>query len=79
MGKKKAKRNSSKSEAKAKKLIQLAKAKPKAKCCKSKTRCWKCPVVIHKLNKEIKAGRVDYDRLKVVAEKTRKRQLVPAH
>jgi len=33
------------------KLSKLAAAKPKKKCCRSKPRCKRCPVVLHKLQK----------------------------
>lgn len=55
------------------KIMKIANAKPKAKCCRSKTRCWKCPVVIHKLQREISAGNIDRDHLMEVATKARKR------
>lgn len=55
------------------KLAKLINAKPKAKCCRSKTRCMKCPVVLHKLHREIKAGHVDRDHLITVIEQARKR------
>nr|WP_120492030.1 hypothetical protein [Corynebacterium lactis] len=58
---------------KAEKLLRLASAKPKAKCCRSRTRCMKCPVVIHKLQREINAGNVNRDHLLKVVAKARKR------
>lgn len=33
------------------KAHELVGSKPKKKCCRKKTRCLKCPVVIHKLNR----------------------------
>ncbi|WP_295628643.1 hypothetical protein [uncultured Corynebacterium sp.] len=69
----------SKAEAKAaKKLVgkdpfQLATMTPKKKCCKSGTRCLRCPVVLHKLNREIKNGEVDRAALLLVAAKARVR------
>lgn len=86
-GKKKAKKKDatlrlpacSKAEAKAaKKLIgkdpfKLAEMTPKKKCCKSGTRCLRCPVVLHKLNREIKNGEVDRAALLLVAAKARVR------
>ena len=66
----------SKAEAKAaKKLLdkdpfKLATMTPKKKCCKSGTRC---PVVLHKLNREIKNGEVDRAALLLVAAKARVR------
>ncbi|CAM3317299.1 hypothetical protein HWD35_19740 [Tsukamurella tyrosinosolvens] len=33
------------------KAHKLVGSKPKKKCCRKKTRCMKCPVVIHKLNR----------------------------
>ena len=86
-GKKKAKKRDatlrlpacSKAEAKAaKKLLdkdpfKLATMTPKKKCCKSGTRCLRCPVVLHKLNREIKNGEVDRAALLLVAAKARVR------
>ena len=46
---------------------------PKKKCCKSGTRCLRCPVVLHKLNREIKNGEVDRAALLLVAAKARVR------
>lgn len=69
----------SKAEAKAaKKLLdkdpfKLATMTPKKKCCKSGTRCLRCPVVLHKLNREIKNGEVDRAALLLVAAKARVR------
>lgn len=71
VGKSKVKK--SKKDKKAQKLHKLANAKPKAKCCRSKTRCLKCPVVIHKLQREINAGNVDRDHLLKVIAQARKR------
>ncbi|WP_461167536.1 hypothetical protein [Tsukamurella serpentis] len=34
-----------------KKAHELVGSKPKKKCCRKKTRCMKCPVVIHRLNR----------------------------
>lgn len=31
--------------------VKVARLKPKKKCCKKKTRCLRCPVVVHKMNK----------------------------
>ena len=67
----------SKAEAKAaKKLVgkdpfKLAAMTPKKKCCKSGIRCLRCPVVLHKLNREIKNGEVDHAALLLVAAKAR--------
>lgn len=33
------------------KVENLAKAKPKKKCCRSKPRCKRCPLVLHKVHK----------------------------
>ncbi|EUA71061.1 hypothetical protein I540_1254 [Mycobacteroides abscessus subsp. bolletii 1513] len=33
------------------KASKVARLKPKKKCCKSKPRCTKCPVVVHKMQK----------------------------
>ncbi|WP_019200392.1 hypothetical protein [Tsukamurella sp. 1534] len=33
------------------KAHKLVGRKPKKKCCRKKTRCERCPVVIHKLNR----------------------------
>lgn len=30
---------------------KVARLKPKKKCCKKSTRCLKCPVVVHKMQK----------------------------
>lgn len=74
MGKSKVKKSKKdKKDKKAQKLHKLANAKPKAKCCRSKTRCLKCPVVIHKLQREINAGNVDRDHLLKVIAQARKR------
>lgn len=69
----------SKAEAKAAKKLagkdpfKLATMAPKKKCCKSGTRCLRCPVVLHKLNREIKNGEVDRAALLLVAAKARVR------
>ncbi|MFC3850151.1 hypothetical protein ACFORJ_08220 [Corynebacterium hansenii] len=69
----------SKAEAKAAKKLagkdpfRLAAMSPKKKCCKSGTRCLRCPVVLHKLNREIRNGEVDRDALLLVAAKARVR------
>ena len=69
----------SKAEAKAaKKLIgkdpfKLAEMTPKKKCCKSGTRGLRCPVVLHKLNREIKTGEGDRAALLLGAAKARVR------
>ncbi|MFD5869173.1 hypothetical protein ACFWGD_11295 [Corynebacterium sp. NPDC060344] len=69
----------SKAEAKAAKKLagkdpfKLAGMTPKKKCCKSGTRCLRCPVVLHKLNREIKNGEVDRAALLLVAAKARVR------
>jgi hypothetical protein len=34
----------------------LADLKPKKKCCRSKPRCKKCPVVVHKVRKAERTG-----------------------
>jgi hypothetical protein len=34
----------------------LADIKPKKKCCRSKPRCKKCPVVVHKVRKAERTG-----------------------
>ena len=36
--------------------MKLLTAKPKKKCCRKKTRCERCPVVIHQLNKLARHG-----------------------
>ena len=67
----------SKAEAKAAKKLagkdpfKLAAMTPKKKCCKSGTRCLRCPVVLHKLNREINNGEVDRAALLLVAAKAR--------
>lgn len=33
------------------KIEKLASAKPKKKCCRSKPRCKRCPLVLHKVHK----------------------------
>jgi hypothetical protein len=33
------------------KFEKFAKAKPKKKCCRSKPRCKRCPLVLHKVHK----------------------------
>jgi hypothetical protein len=33
------------------KYSKLAKTKPKKKCCRSKPRCKRCPLVLHKVQK----------------------------
>ena len=35
---------------------KLLSAKPKKKCCRSKPRCKKCPLVLHKVQKASHAG-----------------------
>ncbi|BBZ00376.1 hypothetical protein [Mycolicibacterium fallax] len=35
---------------------KVAKLKPKKKCCKSKTRCKCCPIVVSKVKKACDAG-----------------------
>ncbi|UBI01872.1 hypothetical protein [Corynebacterium freneyi] len=67
----------SKAEAKAAKKLagkdpfKLAAMTPKKKCCKSGIRCLRCPVVLHKLNREINNGEVDRAALLLVAAKAR--------
>ena len=67
----------SKAEAKAAKKLagkdpfKLAAMTPKKKCCKSGIRCLRCPVVLHKLNREIKNGEVDHAALLLVTAKAR--------
>jgi len=38
------------------KSSDLADIKPKKKCCRSKPRCKKCPVVVHKVRKAERTG-----------------------
>lgn len=38
------------------KASKVAGLKPKKKCCKSKPRCLKCPVVVHKMQKAERHG-----------------------
>lgn len=51
--------------------FKLAAMTPKKKCCKSGIRCLRCPVVLHKLNREIKNGEVDHAALLLVTAKAR--------
>lgn len=37
-------------------ISKLADAKPKKKCCRSKTRCKRCPLVLHKVRKAKSLG-----------------------
>jgi hypothetical protein len=39
-----------------KKVADICEMKPKKKCCRSSTRCLRCPVVIHKMQKLSAAG-----------------------
>ena len=47
------------------KLEKYATAKPKKKCCRSKPRCKRCPLVLHKVQKAQRAGVEGKDLLKV--------------
>ncbi|MBF6210830.1 hypothetical protein IU433_09930 [Nocardia puris] len=38
------------------KASKVSKLKPKKKCCRKKTRCLKCPVVIMRMKKQEAAG-----------------------
>jgi hypothetical protein len=38
------------------KFEKLAKAKPKTKCCRSKPRCKRCPLVLHEVAKAQRNG-----------------------
>jgi hypothetical protein len=38
------------------KFSKLAKFEPKKKCCRSKPRCKRCPVVLHKVRKAEHSG-----------------------
>lgn len=38
------------------KVSKLAGAKPKKKCCRSKPRCKRCPLVLHKVRKAELSG-----------------------
>jgi hypothetical protein len=38
------------------KFEKFAKAKPKKKCCRSKPRCKRCPLVLHKVHKAQQHG-----------------------
>lgn len=38
------------------KFEKFAKAKPKKKCCRSKPRCKRCPLVLHKVYKAERNG-----------------------
>jgi hypothetical protein len=44
---------------------KLADLKPKKKCCRSKPRCKKCPVVLHKVRKAERNGVHGNDLMKV--------------
>ena len=46
-------------------MAKLNKLKPKKKCCRSKPRCKRCPVVHHKVTKAARAGATDKDLEKV--------------
>jgi hypothetical protein len=37
-------------------VTKLGKVKPKKKCCRSKPRCKRCPLVLHKVQKAADAG-----------------------
>ncbi|MDX1875352.1 hypothetical protein SBI67_24805 [Mycolicibacterium sp. 120266] len=37
-------------------MKKLVSAKPKKKCCRSKPRCKRCPLVLHKVRKAAHAG-----------------------
>lgn len=37
-------------------MKKLMSAKPKKKCCRSKPRCKRCPLVLHKVGKAAHAG-----------------------
>jgi hypothetical protein len=52
------------------KATRVSTLKPKKKCCKSKTRCVKCPFVIHRMKKAEAAGLTGSD-LKTALKKAR--------
>lgn len=43
------------------KAARVATLKPKKKCCRSKTRCMKCPFVVHRMKKAVAAGVSGHD------------------
>ncbi|MGV0607719.1 hypothetical protein [Mycobacterium lehmannii] len=45
---------------------KLADLKPKKKCCRSKPRCKRCPVVVHKVRKAERNGIRGKDLVKVM-------------
>jgi hypothetical protein len=47
------------------KTTKLADLKPKKKCCRSKTRCRRCPVVVHGVRKAERDGVRGKDLVKV--------------
>ncbi|MCV7192060.1 hypothetical protein [Mycolicibacterium brumae] len=47
------------------KTPKFARLKPKKKCCRSKPRCKRCPVVLHKVHKAQQAGASDKDLVRV--------------
>lgn len=49
---------------------KVAKLKPKRKCCRSSTRCLRCPVVVHKMKKAVRHGLSDKE-LKQALKKAR--------
>ena len=53
------------------KFSKFAEAKPKEKCCRSKPRCKRCPVVLHKVRKAELSGLRGKD-LQKVFERARK-------
>jgi hypothetical protein len=53
------------------KASKLAAVKPKKKCCRSKPRCKRCPLVIHKVRKAELSG-VRGKALQKVFKRTRK-------
>ncbi|GAB3054643.1 hypothetical protein GCM10027053_14400 [Intrasporangium mesophilum] len=54
------------------KAKDVAKIKPKSKCCKKDTRCLKCPVVVHRLCKQDCASMCKQD-FKKALKKARRR------
>ncbi|MFN8067240.1 MAG: hypothetical protein U0R77_00270 [Mycolicibacterium insubricum] len=51
---------------------KLAKLKPKKKCCKSRTRCGRCPVVVSKVRRASETG-ITGKELERVFKQSRKR------
>jgi hypothetical protein len=54
------------------KAKDIGRIKPKSKCCKKRTRCVKCPVVLHRLGKQDCGSMCKKDFQKVL-DKARKR------